>query len=79
EEQAGLVTRTHRETEPRHAELRKAIEDKKKALEDNRKGLPRVMVMQDMDKPRKTYILEVGLYDKRRQEVMAGTPASLPP
>jgi hypothetical protein len=36
------------------------------------------MVMQDMDKPRKTYILNVGLYDKREKEVTAGTPASLP-
>ena len=31
------------------------------------------------DKPRKTYILDVGLYDKPGQEVTAGTPASLPP
>ena len=35
------------------------------------------MVMQDMVAPRKTYILERGEYDQRREEVSAATPAAL--
>ena len=36
------------------------------------------MVMQDMGKPRKTYMLDRGLYTNRGEEVEAGVPASLP-
>ena len=78
-EQSGLLTSAHRESVPRHAELRKVAEEKRKALGEHRKRFPKVMVMRDMDKPRKTHILEVGLYDKPGAEVEAGTPASLPP
>jgi hypothetical protein len=35
------------------------------------------MVMQDMAAPRKTYVLERGEYDQRREEVSAATPAAL--
>ena len=76
--QSILIAGTQRESVPRWATLKKQIEGKEKAIKDNLKGLPKVMVMQDMDKPRKTYILNVGLYDKREKEVTAGTPASLP-
>ena len=36
------------------------------------------MVMQDMPNPRKTHLLFRGKYDKKREEVTAGTPAFLP-
>lgn len=77
--QADLVIATQRSEDPRWENIRKEIEGKNKAIQDNRRGLPKVMVMQDMDKPRKTYVLKVGLYDKRDKEVTAGTPASLLP
>ena len=76
--ESDLIATAHRESVPRHAEIKKLISDKENQLNSNRKGLPQVMVMQDMDKKRKTYILEVGVYDKRGQEVEAGTPAALP-
>ena len=76
--ESELVASAHRESLPRHAELKKLISDRENELNSNRKGLPQVMVMQDMDKKRKTYILEVGVYDKRGKEVQAGTPAALP-
>jgi mono/diheme cytochrome c family protein len=44
-----------------------------------RKSIVRVMVMEDAAKPRKTYVLDKGLYDKRLDEVGAATPAKLPP
>ena len=54
--------------------LRAAIEER-----DNlRKSIPRVMVMEDMPTPRKTFMLDKGLYDKPQAEVTAATPVSLP-
>ena len=78
EAESNLVTAAHREATPRHAELEKLIADKENELNSNRKGLPKVMVMEDMEKKRKTYILDVGVYDKRGKEVEMGTPAALP-
>lgn len=40
--------------------------------------LAKVMIMKDMAKPRKTYMLDRGLYTKRGEVVSAGVPASLP-
>ena len=54
--------------------LRELVE-KRDAL---RSAIPRVMVMRDMEKARKTFMLERGLYDKRGEEVNAATPARLP-
>jgi hypothetical protein len=55
--------------------LRTAIEER-----DNvRRSIPRVMVMEDMPTPRKTFMLDKGLYDKPQDEVTAATPISLPP
>jgi hypothetical protein len=38
-----------------------------------------VMVMRDLPEPKTAYVLERGDYDKRREPVEPGTPASLPP
>ncbi len=56
-------------------ELREVIEKRDQA----RNAIPRVMVMRDIEKPRATFILERGLYDKRIEEVYAATPLRLPP
>jgi hypothetical protein len=42
-------------------------------------SLPTVMVMQEMEKPRKTFILNRGAYDRPGEEVSRATPAALPP
>jgi hypothetical protein len=44
-----------------------------------RKSIVRVMVMEDQKTPRKTYVLDKGLYDKRQEEIGPATPAKLPP
>ena len=51
------------------------------ALERDRLAarLPRVMVMDDLAKPRDTFMLVKGAYDKPAEKVTAGLPASLPP
>src|SRR6185436_12677011 len=40
---------------------------------------PNAMVMQEMAKPRDTFVLDRGEYDQPRQKVQAGTPGCLPP
>lgn len=47
-------------------------------LDQVNRAIPKVMVMADMEKPRATYLLERGQYDKRGDEVGASVPASLP-
>jgi hypothetical protein len=55
--------------------LRAAVE----ARDGFSRSLPRVMVMEDMKKPRTTYMLEKGLYDKHGEVVTANVPGRLPP
>jgi hypothetical protein len=50
-----------------------------KQLDAVRKATPKVMVMEDMPKPRKSYMLDRGLYNQRGEEVTADVPDSLPP
>ncbi|MSU20084.1 MAG: DUF1553 domain-containing protein [Pedosphaera sp.] len=42
------------------------------------RSIVRVMVMEDMPKPRKTFMLEKGIYDKPGEEVNPAIPAKLP-
>ena len=43
------------------------------------RSIVRVMTMEDLPAPRKTFLLERGLYNKTGDEVVAAVPASLPP
>lgn len=62
---------------------RTALNDRRQQLEAERKqvqdAVPQVMVMQDRDEPRTTYVLDRGLYNKPGETVAAAVPASLPP
>jgi hypothetical protein len=42
-------------------------------------AIPTVMVMEEMPKPRETFVLERGQYDKHGEKVDAGLPGFLPP
>jgi len=44
-----------------------------------RKSVVKVMVMEDMTKPRQTFMLERGIYNKPGEEVTSATPGCLPP
>ncbi|MDE2680496.1 MAG: PSD1 and planctomycete cytochrome C domain-containing protein [Verrucomicrobiota bacterium] len=59
----------------------KALNEKIRSLRAQRDAQPKTgpspMVMQDMATPRKTYVLDRGQYDQRREEVSAGTPDAL--
>ena len=66
-------------TEPEYIAI---VEKFLKAIDEQRQynsNLPRVMVMQDMPKPRETFVLVKGAYDKHADKVTAATPQSLPP
>ncbi|MEZ5403643.1 MAG: DUF1553 domain-containing protein [Bryobacteraceae bacterium] len=42
-------------------------------------SVPTVMIMREMEKPRRTYVLTRGAYDRPADEVSRSTPAALPP
>ncbi|HMF16011.1 MAG TPA: PSD1 and planctomycete cytochrome C domain-containing protein, partial [Gemmataceae bacterium] len=52
------------------------IQQEKAQIEKN---IPTTMVMEEMGKPRDTFVLIRGQYDKPGQKVHAGVPAALPP
>src|SRR5205807_2738476 len=53
-----------------------ALEKRRAEVE---KQVPTAMVMQEMAKPRDTFLLIRGQYDKKGEKVTAGVPAFLPP
>ncbi len=54
------------------------LEESKKGRAAFEKKLPSTMVMQEMEKPRDTFIKVRGAYDQNGEKVTAGTPAFLP-
>src|SRR5262249_52438674 len=67
-----------KEKEPKYAaeteKLLKAVEEGGKARAD----VPKVMVMEEMPKPREAFVLVKGSYDKHADQVTANTPTTLP-
>ncbi len=61
----------------RNARLKveRLIEQRVKLIDE----LPTVMVMEEMEKPRPTFVLKRGEYDKLGEKVNSGVPACLPP
>lgn len=53
--------------------LREAMESRDKL----NNSIVRVMIMEDMEKPRETHILDKGIYDKRGEAVTAALPSKL--
>ena len=64
---------------PEREKLTKQIAALKKRADQADLAIPTALVMKELPKPRKTFILIRGAYDKRGEEVTAGTPTSLPP
>jgi hypothetical protein len=78
DQQRNAVARAHRESVPEyqsHSDQRKKLLDQRDNLE---KSFPKVMIMTDISKPRETFILERGLYNKPKDPVTAKLPAFLP-
>ena len=51
----------------------------KDRLNKIKRSIPKVMVMEEISKRRQTPMLERGLYNQKRDTVLAAVPASLPP
>ena len=77
--QRKIIASRHQATSPDF----KQLADKKTTLVKQRdalnRSLPKVMVMADMPKPRQTFVLERGLYNKPTDEVQPGLPALMRP
>jgi hypothetical protein len=89
-----LALAPEKRTDPQRATLRTYFREKvcpeTKPLHDRLAGLrkeraeidqaiPTTMVMQELPRPRETFMLERGQYDKKGEKVSPGVPASLPP
>jgi hypothetical protein len=75
--QRALIRERHLATDPEYARLageRDRLQAERKSIDD---AAPKVMVMQDQPEPRKTFLLDRGLYNEPRDEVTANVPASL--
>ena len=64
---------------PEYAKLLRAFRESRKKRDEQHRSLPRVMVMEDMPKPRRTFMLTKGLYNQPGEEVASNTPAIFPP
>lgn len=64
---------------PRWTQARDLVAKAKAAREKFEKSIPTTMVMAELEKPRETFILIRGEYDKKGEKVEAGIPGSLPP
>jgi hypothetical protein len=65
-------------SQPAYAALLRAQRMALEAREAYARSLPRVMVMEDMPRPRQTFVLTRGSYDKPGAKVQATVPAALP-
>ncbi|MCE9527878.1 MAG: PSD1 and planctomycete cytochrome C domain-containing protein, partial [Planctomycetales bacterium] len=78
--QAAAVKKHYREkVSPEFARLNEQMAKLKKEREDLEKNVHTVMVMQDMPKPRETFVLVRGAYDKPGEKVTPNVPTFLPP
>ena len=78
--QAAAVKKHYREkVSPEFEKLNEQMARFKKEREDLEKNVPTVMVMQDMPKPRETFVLVRGAYDKPGDKVTPNVPSFLPP
>lgn len=78
-EQLKTIRSAFLASQPEHAKLTEKIQSFKNQIVDIDQKIPKVMVMEDMAKKRKTHILAIGSYEARGDVVEAGTPAILPP
>jgi hypothetical protein len=64
---------------PERAALQKEREAAQKSLDELNRSVLTTMVLEDLPKPRETFILLRGAYDKYGEKVTVGTPEALPP
>jgi hypothetical protein len=78
--QQAVIRAYYRENvSPIARDLRQQLASLKKEQKEIESALPNTMVMAEMDKPRDTFVLMRGQYDKPGERVFPGVPAFLPP
>ncbi len=77
-EQQAVLTKAHQQSLPELQAVQQQRDEQLKRRDAIRAALPKVMVMGDMEKPRSTFILQRGLYNKPGDPVEAGLPEFLP-
>ena len=75
----SLVRQVGPLTEAGARKLNDRLGELRKQVADEEKRIPDAMVMAEMLKPRDTFMLVRGQYDRKGEKVTAGTPAALPP
>jgi hypothetical protein len=78
-EQLSELEKEFTKTEPEFSKQLKTLRELRESRDKLSGSIVRVMTMEDMAKPRATFMLEKGLYDKRGEPVFAAVPAKLPP
>ena len=68
-----------KETDADYVELLEKYRSAYQRRDRLRGGLAQVMIMDEREEPRDTFVLVRGLYNKRSEQVTAGVPAALPP
>jgi hypothetical protein len=74
EQKAELTNYVHQYRSPALLTAERELASQRKAEEEFEKTLPTTMVMQEMDKPRDTFLLQRGQYDKPGEKVTPGIP-----
>ncbi len=78
-EQAQELTHYYLATSPERVALERKFELALEAANAAERAILKVMVMEDLPKPRDTFILTRGAYDQHAAQVGPGTPHILPP
>jgi len=78
-EQAQWITERFFATDENFVRLQVDLRRTKQELDKLREGIAEVMIMQDIEKPRETFLLTKGLYNQPKDKVIAGVPRVLPP
>ncbi len=79
EDQRVGVRRAFEESDPELQKLNREIARLEEERRKLRERFPKVMVMQDLETPRSTFMLDRGLYSEPREKVLAAFPSFLHP
>lgn len=79
DEQKKTIREVHQAEDTEFVKLSKTVKDTEGRLNSARGKVAKVMVMEDIKEPRKSFMLKRGLYTAPGEEVTAAVPESLPP
>lgn len=79
EQKKKIRTVYRRLSSPEYKQVFENVEKWKEESDGLEKSIPTTMIAKEMDKPRETFMLVRGEYDKKGEKVQPGVPAILPP